>query len=176
MILRGGLTTSGSESLETGASGQGVCWHSRQYQSPDMTGHIKVLDPGLQATKPTKIVTGGEDFQTIIHKGLPFRRVKSNKTAHRGAYINCLRFSPDGTKYCSVASDKKVVVYDAEDSSAFFTIKGHTGGVCGCDWTADGASIFTCSADTRANFGMLPMARAPLHSPSQSHRLLATCR
>jgi WD40 repeat protein len=117
-------------------------------QSPDMTGHIKkCLTLAYRPTKPCKIVTGGEDFQTIIHKGPPFRRVKSNKTAHRGAYINCLRFSPDGTKYCSVASDKKIVVYDAEDGSVLQTLKGHTGGVYGCDWTADSANIFTCSAD-----------------------------
>jgi WD40 repeat protein len=144
----------GPDSKRLGVVGDGgkrarcVLAFSGSDQSPDMTGHIKkCLTLAYRQTKPAKIVTGGEDFQTIIHKGPPFRRVKSNKTAHRGAYINCLRFSPDGTKYCSVASDKKIVVYDAEDSSVLHTFTGHAGGVYGCDWTADGASIFTCSAD-----------------------------
>ena len=117
-------------------------------QAPDMSGHIKkVLTLAYKQTSPCKIVTGGEDFQTIIHKGPPFRRVKSNKVVHRGAYINCIRFNPAGDKYCSVASDKKVVIYNTEDGAVLHTLKEHKGGVYGCSWTADGASVFTCSAD-----------------------------
>lgn len=127
-------------------------------QGPDMSGHIKkVLTCAYKQTKPTMIVTGGEDFQTIRHKGPPFKREKSDKKSHKGAYINCLRFSPDGTKYCSVGSDKKVVIYNSEDGAVLQTLagkapvfkKGHKGGVYGCAWTSD-TEVLTCSADKTA--------------------------
>jgi WD repeat-containing protein 1 (actin-interacting protein 1) len=125
---------------------------------PDMSGHIKkVLSVGYKQTKPTMMVTGGEDYQTIRHKGPPFKRDKSDKKSHKGAYINCIRFSPDGTKYCSVGSDKKVVIYNTEDGAVLQNLvgkapmfkKGHKGGVYGCAWASD-SEIFTCSADKTA--------------------------
>ena len=125
---------------------------------PDMSGHIKkCLSVGYKQTKPTMMVTGGEDFQTIRHNGPPFKREKSDKKSHKGAYINCIRFSPNGTKYCSVGSDKKVVVYNTEDGAVLQTLagkapmfkKGHKGGVYGCAWVND-TELLTCSADKTA--------------------------
>jgi WD repeat-containing protein 1 (actin-interacting protein 1) len=125
---------------------------------PNMSGHIKkVLSVGYKQQKPTMMVTGGEDFQTIRHKGPPFKFEKSDKKSHKGSYINCIRFSPDGSKYCSVGSDKKVVIYNTEDGAVLKTLagkapmfkKGHKGGVYGCSWVDD-SNILTCSADKTA--------------------------
>lgn len=154
----------GPDSKRIGVAGDGgqrarcILALSGSDQSPDMSGHIKeCLSIAYKQQKPLMMVTGGEDAQTIRHKGPPFRRESSEKKVHRGAYINCIRFSPDGSKYCSVGSDKKVAVYNTEDGAVLKTLKGkgitckggHAGGVYGCSWVSD-TEVLTCSADKTA--------------------------
>lgn len=117
-------------------------------QGPNMSGHMKkVLTCDYRPVKPYRAVTAGEDMQFIYHEGPPFRRKFSNKTAHRGAFINCVRFSPDGTKFATVGSDKKVYIFNADDGAKLQQLKGHTGTVYSCCWTPDGASLLTSSSD-----------------------------
>ena len=62
-------------------------------------------------------------------------------------FVNCVRYSPDGAKFCSVGSDMKAFVYDTATSTKLGELKGHKGTVNQCCWSPDGAKIATASAD-----------------------------
>ncbi|CAA6665385.1 unnamed protein product [Spirodela intermedia] len=61
---------------------------------------------------PFRIVTCGEDFLVNFYEGPPFRF----KLSHRehSNFVNCVRYSPDGTKFITVSSDKKGIIYDGK--------------------------------------------------------------
>lgn len=58
-------------------------------------------------TRPFRIITASEDTRTIFYQGPPFKMHHSNNDQHTN-FINCVRFSPDGSKIASCSSDKKV--------------------------------------------------------------------
>ena len=55
--------------------------------------------------------------------------------------------TPDGSKFCSVGSDTKGFLYDAESSSKLCELKGHKGTINACAWSPDGAQVVTANAD-----------------------------
>lgn len=61
-----------------------------------------------------------------------------------------IRYSPDGSKFCSVGSDMKAFIYDTASSAKVGELKGHKGTINACAWSADGAQIVTVSADKTA--------------------------
>ncbi|KAK8582962.1 hypothetical protein V6N13_069728 [Hibiscus sabdariffa] len=68
-------------------------------------------------------------------------------------FVNCIRFSPDGSKLISVSSDKKVIIYDAktgETKGTFSSEDGHTGSIYAVSWSGDSKHVITVSADKTA--------------------------
>ena len=61
-----------------------------------------------------------------------------------------VRYSPDGSKFCTVGSDMKAFVYDTASLSKVGELKGHKGTINACAWSADGSKIVTVSADKTA--------------------------
>lgn len=53
-------------------------------------------------------MTASEDTRTIFYQGPPFKMDHSNNEQHTN-FINCVRFSPDGSKIATCSSDKKVL-------------------------------------------------------------------
>lgn len=59
-------------------------------------------------------------------------------------FVNCIRFSPDGSKLISVSSDKKGIIYDAKTGETMGQLSsedGHTGSIYAVSWSGDGKHV-----------------------------------
>eukprot|EP01136_Pigoraptor_vietnamica_P017135 Opistho-1_new@61875 len=118
----------------------------------EITGHSKCINSiDMKQTRPYRIVTGGEDFQTSFFEGPPFKFKKGDKDHTR--FVNCVRFSPDGNRYLTVGSDYKGFFYDGKTGDKMAELGGgnaHTGSIMSCSWSADSKQVLTASADKTA--------------------------
>lgn len=54
--------------------------------------------------------------------------------------MNCIRFSPDGSKLISVSSDKKGIIYEAKAGNKLGELSsedGHKGSIYAVSWSPD---------------------------------------
>ncbi|KAK4750998.1 hypothetical protein SAY87_004480 [Trapa incisa] len=118
----------------------------------DFDGHSRrVLSCAFKPTRPFRIVTCGEDFIVNFYEGPPFK-FKLSCRDHAN-FVNCVRFSPDGSKFISVSSDKKGNIYEgktAEKIGELSAEDGHTGSIYAVTWSPDGKQVLTVSADKTA--------------------------
>lgn len=118
----------------------------------DFDGHSKrVLSCTFKPTRPFRIATCGEDFLVNFYEGPPFKF----KLSHRehSNFVNCVRFSPDGSKLISVSSDKKGILYDAKSGETIGELSsedGHQGSIYAVSWSPDSKQVVTVSADKTA--------------------------
>lgn len=73
----------------------------------------------------------------INYLGANFVRDHSN-------FVNCVRFSPDGSKFISVSSDKKGKIYDAKTAEKIGELSaedGHTGSIYAVSWSPDNKQV-----------------------------------
>ncbi|KAF9623448.1 hypothetical protein IFM89_003032 [Coptis chinensis] len=118
----------------------------------EFDGHSRrVLSCAFKPTRPFRIVTCGEDFLVNFYEGPPFKF----KLSHRehSNFVNCVRFSPDGSKFITVSSDKKGLVYDGktgEKIGEFSSEDGHKGSIYALSWSPDSKQVLTVSADKSA--------------------------
>ncbi|XP_020215650.1 actin-interacting protein 1-2 [Cajanus cajan] len=118
----------------------------------EFDGHSRrVLSCAYKPTRPFRVVTCGEDFLVNFYEGPPFRF----KLSHRdhSNFVNCVRYSPDGSKFISVSSDKKGIIFDgktAEKIGELSSEGGHTGSIYAVSWSPDGKQVLTVSADKSA--------------------------
>ncbi|XP_073296755.1 actin-interacting protein 1-2 [Primulina huaijiensis] len=118
----------------------------------EFDGHSRrVLSCTFKPTRPFRIVTCGEDFLVNFYEGPPFKF----KLSHRehSNFVNCVRFSPDGTKCITVSSDKKGLLYDAKTGEMvgeLSTENGHKGSIYAVSWSPDSKNVLTVSADKSA--------------------------
>lgn len=115
----------------------------------EISGHYKsLLACDFKPNRPMRLVTAGEDFQTSFFEGPPFRFKKLEKV--HGSYVNSVRYSPDGTKFVTVGSDRKIFLYDGITGDVLEEIKNesvsHNGSVLGCAWI-DNEKLATCGMD-----------------------------
>ncbi|XP_077243946.1 actin-interacting protein 1-2-like isoform X2 [Tasmannia lanceolata] len=118
----------------------------------EFDGHSKrVLSCAFKPTRPFRIVTCGEDFLVNFYEGPPFK-FKLSLREHSN-FVNCVRFSPDGSKFITVSSDKKGLVYDGktgEKIGELSTEDGHKGSIYAVSWSPDSKQVLTVSADKSA--------------------------
>ncbi|MQM10780.1 hypothetical protein Taro_043678 [Colocasia esculenta] len=118
----------------------------------EFDGHSRrVLSCTFKPTRPFRIVTCGEDFLVNFYEGPPFRF----KLSHRehSNFVNCARYSPDGSKFITVSSDKKGVVYDGKTGEKMGELSmedGHKGSIYAVSWGPDSKQVLTVSADKTA--------------------------
>ncbi|KAL0441968.1 UNVERIFIED_CONTAM: Actin-interacting protein 1-2 [Sesamum radiatum] len=118
----------------------------------DFDGHSRrVLSCAFKPTRPFRIVTCGEDFLVNFYEGPPFKF----KLSHRdhSNFVNCVRFSPDGSKFISVGSDKKGIIYDAKTGDIIGELSsedGHKGSIYAISWSPNSKQVLTVSADKSA--------------------------
>ncbi|KAK6148677.1 hypothetical protein DH2020_019589 [Rehmannia glutinosa] len=105
----------------------------------EFDGHSRrVLSCAFKPTRPFRIVTCGEDFLVNFYEGPPFKF----KLSHRdhSNFVNCVRFSPDGSKFITVSSDKKGILYDAKTGDIIGELSsedGHKGSIYAISWSPD---------------------------------------
>ncbi|KAJ0048457.1 hypothetical protein Pint_17007 [Pistacia integerrima] len=118
----------------------------------EFDGHSRrVLSCAFKPTRPFRIVTCGEDFLVNFYEGPPFKF----KLSHRdhSNFVNCVRFSPDGSKFISVSSDKKGIIFDGKTGGKIGELSsedGHKGSIYAVSWSPDGKQVLTVSADKSA--------------------------
>lgn len=59
-------------------------------------------------------------------------------------FANCVRFSPDGSKFISVSSDKKGILYDGKTGEKIGELSsedGHKGSIYAVSWSPDGKQV-----------------------------------
>lgn len=108
----------------------------------------KVLTCDIKPSRPARAVFGGEEFSLNFYAGPPFKYDKGLKD-HTN-FVNCVRYSPDGTRFISVSSDKQAIVYDGttgEVVGKLDTASQHAGGIYAVAWSPDGTRVATCSGD-----------------------------
>ncbi|OAY77862.1 66 kDa stress protein [Ananas comosus] len=118
----------------------------------EFDGHSRrVLSCAFKPTRPFRIVTCGEDFLVNFYEGPPFKFKQSHR--EHSNFVNCIRFSPDGTKFISVSSDKKGLIYDGKTGAKIgelLTEDGHKGSIYAVSWSPDSKQVLTVSADKTA--------------------------
>ncbi|KAF5730320.1 66 kDa stress protein [Tripterygium wilfordii] len=118
----------------------------------EFDGHSRrVLSCAFKPTRPFRIVTCGEDFLVNFYEGPPFK-FKLSLRDHSN-FVNCVRFSPDGTKFISVSSDKKGLVYDGKSGEKIGELSSedaHKGSIYAVSWSGDSKQVLTVSADKTA--------------------------
>ncbi|KAK1320752.1 hypothetical protein QJS10_CPA03g00498 [Acorus calamus] len=118
----------------------------------EFDGHSRrVLSCDFKPTRPFRIVTCGEDFLVNFYEGPPFR-FKLSLRDHSN-FVNCVRFSPDGSKFISVSSDKKGLIYDGKTGEKMGELSGeggHKGSIYAVSWSPDSKKVLTVSADKSA--------------------------
>eukprot|EP01083_Nonionella_stella_P195728 720729_1 len=105
----------------------------------------------FKPNRPFRVVTGSEDYGVYYYKGPPFKFETACQDHNN--YLNGISFSPDGTKYVSVSSDKKIIAFDSKTGKKIKVInngkgKGaHKGSIYEISFSGDGKQFLTCSAD-----------------------------
>ncbi|KEH44130.1 putative transcription factor WD40-like family [Medicago truncatula] len=118
----------------------------------DFDGHSRrVLSCAFKPTRPFRIVSCGEDFLANFYEGPPFKFNMSIRD-HTN-FVNCVRYSPDGSKFVTVSSDRKGIIYDGKTGSKlgeFSEEDGHKGSIYAVSWSRDSKQVLTVSADKSA--------------------------
>lgn len=136
-VVGGGSAKAKVFSWDTGSNLAEIIPHSK-----------KVITVDFRPARPYRLAFGGEDFNCSFYTGPPFRYNKGLK--EHSNFVNCLRFSPDGSRFASVSSDKTGVIYEAEDGTVIGKLdptQAHSGSIYGCAWSADSTRLVTCGGD-----------------------------
>ncbi|PKA54126.1 Notchless protein like [Apostasia shenzhenica] len=118
----------------------------------EFDGHSKrVLSCDFKPTRPFRIVTCGEDFILNFYEGPPFKF----KLSHRdhSNFVNCVRYAPDGSKFITVSSDKKGLIFDGKSGDKIGELSaedGHHGSIYAVSWSPNSKQVLTVSADKTA--------------------------
>ena len=59
-------------------------------------------------------------------------------------FVNCVRFSPDGTRFISVSSGKKGLIFDGKSRERIGELSpedGHKGSIYAVSWSPDGKHV-----------------------------------
>ncbi|XP_019625840.1 PREDICTED: WD repeat-containing protein 1-B-like [Branchiostoma belcheri] len=115
----------------------------------ELVGISKVANSiDYRATRPFRIITGGDDNTTTFYEGPPFKFKMS--LAEHTRFVNCVRFSPNGERFVTVGADGKGFIYDGKTAELIGELgggKAHDGGIYGCSWSPDSNQLITCSGD-----------------------------
>jgi len=61
-------------------------------------------------------------------------------------FVNCVRFAPDGSKFITVSSDKKGIIYDGKTCEILGELSsddGHKGSIYAVSWSPDGKQVLS---------------------------------
>ncbi|RDX69773.1 Actin-interacting protein 1-2, partial [Mucuna pruriens] len=112
----------------------------------DFDGHSRrVLSCAFKPSRPFRIVTCGEDFLANFYEGPPFKFNMSIRD--HSNFVNCIRYSPDGSKFITVSSDRKGIIYDGKTGNKLgelSTEDGHKGSIYAVSWSPDSKQVSAC--------------------------------
>uniref|UniRef100_A0A8C4WWK8 Uncharacterized protein n=1 Tax=Eptatretus burgeri TaxID=7764 RepID=A0A8C4WWK8_EPTBU len=117
-----------------------------------INGHSKVINSvDFKQNRPYRMATAGDDFTSVLFEGPPFKFCLSHTDHNK--FVNCVRFSPDGSLYATAGVDGKIFLYEGTSGSKVGSLaddKAHSGGVNAICWNSDGTHMLSVSADKTA--------------------------
>jgi len=128
-----------------GAEKDTVTMPLKVYTYGSLTSNVALSPDG------TKFVTGSGSF---LDARLRVWDIAAGTVVHVSAAqryaIDCVAYSPDGTKLLSAATDCSVKLWDAATGAELWTSTGHTVGVNSAAFSPDGTRVLTGSDDKTA--------------------------
>lgn len=112
----------------------------------EIAGHSQQINSvALKPSRPMRAVTVAEDGTVIFHEGPPFRFSKSLER-HR-LEANDVAYSPDGSYFITVGSDRKIGVYEGKTAEFQGWIEsGHNASIYAVSWMSP-TVLVTASGD-----------------------------
>lgn len=114
-----------------------------------LSGHSKIVNSiAFKPNRPFRVVTGSDDYTCVFFEGLPLK-FKFTITSH-SSFVNCLRYSSDGSKFASAGAGGQIFIYDGKDGSQLCALGGgnaHSGGVYSICWGPDNKHLLSASGD-----------------------------
>jgi WD40 repeat protein len=115
----------------------------------EITGHTnRILSCSFKPTRPYRLVTASEDQSLCFFEGPPFRFAHSMK-AHTN-FVNCVRYSPNGERFISASSDKKMLLFDGRSGEQVGEMPlgdSHKGSIYNVAWSSDSKRLASVGAD-----------------------------
>ena len=91
-------------------------------------------------------------MSSVLHEGPPFK-FKAVKHDHQN-FVQCVRFSPNGSIYVTASADKRILAYDAKEGASAGEFKdgatAHSGSVYAVCFSPDSSKLLSVSADKSA--------------------------
>ncbi|KAI1888333.1 hypothetical protein AGOR_G00183930 [Albula goreensis] len=115
----------------------------------EISGHSKVINSvDIKQTRPYRMVTGSDDYSSAFFEGPPFK-YKMMRSDH-SRFVNCIRFSPDGSHYATAGADGQIFLYEGKTGEKITSLggaKAHDGGIYAVSWSADSSQLISASGD-----------------------------
>ncbi|KAM9536055.1 WD repeat-containing protein 1-like [Salvelinus alpinus] len=115
----------------------------------EISGHSKVINSvDIKQTRPYRLISGSDDNCGAFFEGPPFK-FKFSITDH-SRFVNCVRFSPDGNRFCTAGADGQIFLYDGKTGEKICALggaKAHEGGVYAVSWSPDSSQLISASGD-----------------------------
>ena len=143
-----------------------------------LRGHTSIIMSLAWSPDSSKIVSGSRDKTIKIWSVTNGKCLKTIEgyTGHLMSYgrlmsdghsesINCVAWSPDGTKIASASDDATIKIWSVMDGKCLKTLKGHTRAITSVAWFPDGSKIISASNDGTIRVWSLEMLRYPYILP-----------
>uniref|UniRef100_A0A674DP78 WD repeat domain 1 n=1 Tax=Salmo trutta TaxID=8032 RepID=A0A674DP78_SALTR len=115
----------------------------------EISGHSKVINSvDIKQTRPYRLISGSDDNCGAFFEGPPFKFKFS--IADHSRFVNCVRFSPDGNRFCTAGADGQIFLYDGKTGEKICALggaKAHEGGVYAVSWSPDSSQLISASGD-----------------------------
>jgi len=97
--------------------------------------------------QPERLVSGSDDYTLFLwHPGVSKQPV-ARLTGHQ-QLVNCVRFSPDGSRIASASFDKCLKLWDGFTGAFLRNLRAHVGPVYQLAWSADSRMLVSASKDS----------------------------
>uniref|UniRef100_A0A8C9YDG0 WD repeat domain 1 n=1 Tax=Sander lucioperca TaxID=283035 RepID=A0A8C9YDG0_SANLU len=115
----------------------------------EVSGHAKLINSvDIRQKRPYRLATASDDTCGSFFEGPPFK-FKFTLRDH-SQFVNCVRFSPDGSRFVTAGADGQIFVYDGTNGERVCSLggeKAHKGGVYAVSWSPDSSQLISASGD-----------------------------
>ncbi|KAI3370335.1 hypothetical protein L3Q82_025110, partial [Scortum barcoo] len=115
----------------------------------EISGHSKLINSvDIKQKRPYRIATASDDTCGSFYEGPPFK-FKFTLREHT-QFVNCVRFSPDGSRFVTAGADGQIFVYEGGKGELIGSLggeKAHKGGIYAVSWSPDSSQLISASGD-----------------------------
>ncbi|XP_026024377.1 WD repeat-containing protein 1 [Astatotilapia calliptera] len=115
----------------------------------EVSGHSKLINSvDIRQKRPYRLATASDDTCASFFEGPPFK-FKFTLRDH-SQFVNCIRFSPDGSRFVTAGADGQILIYDGTTGERVGSLggeKAHKGGIYAVSWSPDSSQLISASGD-----------------------------